>query len=250
MKKSLYLVVFCTALILFGAIDYKDNKTEERPLPSFARYYDIKLRKRQFFDFMRPIIEAENNRVLSRRKKFLALYRKKNRGDFLSVWDRKKLRRYARMYRLDPDACEEKELWETLKRRIDIVPTELALAQSAHESAWGMSRFAVEGNAMFGQWTYSRKSEGMIPRKRKRSARHKVAKFPSVRAAVQSYIRNLNTHSAYLYFRKLRSKARENGLKPDGHNIAHGLINYSEKRQRYVREIQTMIKSNKPLMGL
>jgi Bax protein len=250
MKKPVFLIIFFTALVLFIAFDFKTRKTEEDSLPYFARFYDTKISKRQFFDFMRPIIADENDRVLKQRKQLLKLYQKRTSGEGLSAWDKSVFEHFAELYFVNPEEYDADAIWELLKRRIDIVPIELALAQSANESAWGRSRFAMEGNAMFGQWTFSRKKAGMIPRKRVPDSGHAVAKFPSVRAAVKSYIKNLNTHPAYVAFRILRSTAREKGSELDGQTLAPGLINYSERRKAYVQEIQAIMKTNKPLMNL
>ncbi|MFH2129250.1 MAG: glucosaminidase domain-containing protein [bacterium] len=250
MIKAGVFVIFCVAFILFSVIDYQAKITEEDMLPYFSQYNDTVVRKRQFFEFMRPIIEKENDRVLKQRKQFMALYKKRARGEDLSVWDLRVFRRFAELYQVDPAEYDNDKLWELLKRRIDIVPTELALAQSANESAWGQSRFAIRGNAMFGQWSFSRERKGLVPSRRDPEASHTVATYPTVKAAVKSYIKNLNTHPAYTDFRVLRSQAREEGAEPDGHSLAIGLINYSEKRMDYVREIQSLIETNKSLMNL
>ena len=250
MKKPVFLIVFFTALALFIAIDFKTKKPEEDSLPYFARFYDTKLSKRQFFDFMRPIIAEENDRVLKQRKQFLELYQKWTSGEGLSTSDMRVFKYFTELYFVKPEEYDADAIWELLKQRIDIVPIELALAQSANESAWGRSRFAMEGNAMFGQWTFSRKKTGMIPRKRVPDSGHTVAKSPSVRASIKSYIKNLNTHQAYVAFRVLRSTAREKGSELDGQTLAPGLINYSERRKAYVQEIQSIMKTNKPLMNL
>lgn len=249
-KKPVFLIVFCTCSFFFSAIDFKTRIIEEKPLPNFARFYDTKMRKRLFFEFMRPIIEEENARVLKQRKQLLRLFEKLARGRELSILDIRIFKRFAKLYFVNPGDYNADVLWEELKRRIDIVPIELALAQSANESAWGRSRFAIEGNSMFGQWTFSKKRAGMIPRKRNPGDVHTVAKYQNVRASVKSYIKNLNTHSAYVAFRMLRSKARAEGLEPGGHALAPGLINYSERREAYVHDIQAIIKTNKSLMNL
>ena len=54
---------------------------------------------------------------------------------------------------------------DKLKRRVDIVPPSLALAQAAEESGWGTSRFAIKGNSLFGQWDFSGK--GIKPKEQR-----------------------------------------------------------------------------------
>ena len=89
-----------------------------------------------------------------------------------------------------------------LMTRMDIIPTSIALAQSAKESGWGTSRFALEGNAIFGQWTWS--GQGIAPLNRESDKNHKILKFPILRASVKAYQNNLNTHKSYKNFRDKR----------------------------------------------
>jgi len=250
MRKLISFIVFCTTLILLSVVDYQPKIIEEAPLPNFARFYDIKLRKRLFIEFMRLLIKGENDFVMQQRIQFLKLYKKRTGRKALTAYDMRVFERFAELYFVNLSEYDQDESWEILKRRIDVIPTELALAQSANESAWGRSRFAIEGNAMFGQWSFSKTKVGMIPSARDLDSTHTVARFPSVRAAVKSYIKNLNTHRAYLAFRVLRSKARAGGSELDGHSLAPGLINYSERREVYVREIQSIMKTNKSFMDL
>ena len=80
----------------------------------------------------------------------------------------------------------------------------LAIAQAAKETGWGTSRFAQEGNALFGQWTWS--GEGLKPKEAEEGEGHKVMKFNVLQASVRAYQRNLNTHSTYKDFRKARAE--------------------------------------------
>jgi len=127
------------------------------------------------------------------------------------------------------------------------VALEIVLAQSANESAWGQSRFAKEGNNFFGQWCYQ-KGCGIIPANRDKGSIHEVAKFSSVNKSVRSYIKNINTTRAYYPLRKIRRLNKTAGKKPDAIAQAGGLIKYSQRREKYVKEIRAMIRANKPLM--
>ena len=77
---------------------------------------------------------------------------------------------------------------------MDIIPVSIALAQAAKESGWGTSRFALEGNAIFGQWTWDGRNCTI---KKRRYKNHKILKFPILRASVKAYKNNLNTHKSY-----------------------------------------------------
>ena len=114
-------------------------------------------------------------------------------------WLNKKFKRYG---------VVNKDL-STLKIRMDEIPVSLALAQAAKETGWGTSRFAIEGNALFGQWTYS--GEGIKPAAAGKDEKHKVMAFSVLKASVRAYQRNLNTHASYKEFRKARAIQRDNG---------------------------------------
>ena len=73
-------------------------------------------------------------------------------------------------------------------------------AQAAKESGWGTSRFALEGNAIFGQWTWT--GQGIEPLNKGKHEGHKILRFPILRASVKAYKNNLNTHKGYSEFKK------------------------------------------------
>lgn len=198
---------------------------------------DAEDKKKRFFDFMRPIINDENNRVLLLRKSLLAAKKNNYRKAFV--------RRTAEDYGLQWDTSNEN--WEKLLQHIDAVALELALAQSANESAWGQSRFAQEGNNFFGQWCY-KKGCGMVPDDRDHGTYHEVARFKNVNSSVRSYIKNINTGPAYKSLRDVRKKNRAAGNIPDAEAQAGGLLKYSQRGERYVKEIRSMIRMNRELM--
>ena len=123
------------------------------------------------------------------------------------------------------------------------MPASLALAQAAKESGWGTSRFARAGNNWFGQQCF-REGCGHVPVRREADRQHEVARFPSVQAAVDAYMLNLNTHYRYQEFRDLRAQSRGNGNSLKGTELAAGLLAYSERREAYVAEIIDMIEYN------
>ncbi len=197
---------------------------------------DVKDKKKRFFDFMRPIVIDENNRVLELRKTIIAA-RKNNQPA--------KVAATAKSYSVEWQAG--KEDWAKLLERVDAVALELVLAQSANESAWGQSRFATQGSNYFGQWCY-KKGCGLVPKRRDKGTKHEVAKFSSVNKSVRSYIKNINTGRVYASLRSIRKENRAAGKKPDAIAQAGGLIKYSQRREAYVKEIRAMIRYNKKLM--
>ena len=125
---------------------------------------------------------------------------------------------------------------------MDIIPVSLAIAQAAKESGWGTSRFALEGNAMFGQWTYGK--DGLKP-KDGVGTDHKVLKFPMLRSSIIAYQKNLNTHKAYGKFREARSELRQKNKKLSGLDLALYLENYAATGKEYVKILKSIITQNK-----
>ena len=125
---------------------------------------------------------------------------------------------------------------------MDIVPVSLAIAQAAKETGWGTSRFALEGNALFGQWTWS--GDGIKPAGADSDTKHKVMKFRVLKASVRAYQRNLNTHSSYKNFRQLRAQLRDDGEKLDSLILADQLDNYAETGKEYTIVLKKIIEQN------
>ena len=130
----------------------------------------------------------------------------------------------------------------TLKIRMDEIPASLAIAQAAKETGWGTSRFALEGNALFGQWTFS--NNGIKPLNADNSKGHKVMKFQILQASVRAYFRNLNTHSSYREFRKFRAAARDNNEKLNSLILADYLDEYAATGIEYTIILKKIIQQN------
>ena len=158
---------------------------------------NIKKRKEFFIQIVLPLIVKENNNIRIDRKTLFRVINKSNNSVAEKQWIEKKYKQYG---------VKSKD-FSTLKMRMDIIPTSLAIAQAAKETGWGTSRFAQEGNALFGQWTWS--GEGLKPKDAEQGKNHKVMKFNILQASVRAYQRNLNTHSSYEDFRKARAKLRD-----------------------------------------
>ncbi len=210
------------------------------PAPDFRNYVAGPARKAEFFKFLGPLIAAENRRVLSQRRRLERIAAKPALDDADSAW----LARLAAEYKLEHMEGREAALIARLLRRVDVVPMSLALAQAAKESAWGTSRFAVDGNNFFGEWCF-RPGCGLVPRLRAEDRKHEVEAFSSASASVSSYLRNLNTHANYRSFRMARGALRESGTPLSGLLLADGLVGYSERREDYVEEVKHLIRVNR-----
>lgn len=214
-------------------------------LPDFSAYSDVREKKDAFFTFMLPLVEQENRLVVAQRKQLLDL---SGRLQKLNKEQEQWLLNLARRYRVVATHNAEKVVgakWlvDELIVRVDKVPPSLALAQAANESAWGTSRFAVEGNNLFGQWCF-KKGCGLVPGSREEDARHEVARFSSPRQSVQRYIYNLNTNLAYEDFREWRARKRQKREPLVGEPAAETLVRYSARGEEYVDELQEMIRVN------
>ncbi len=207
-------------------------------LPDFAAIRDITEKKAAFFSFLYPRIELANSRILIERAYLESLAGRDKLTSSQVRW----LEAQAERLRVDEEPGSP-ELFARLLKRLDVIPPSLVMAQAANESAWGTSRFATEGNNLFGQWCFS-KGCGLVPQSRVEGASHEVARFASPYQSVQAYIQNLNRHQTYQALRDIREKDRNNGEFPDGNALAGGLIGYSERGEDYVKEIRAMIGHN------
>ncbi len=191
-----------------------------------------KKRKEFFIQIVLPLILKENNNIKLDRKRLFSIINKNNNTNLEKKWLEKKYKQYG---------VPSKDL-SILKIRMDEIPVSLALAQAAKETGWGTSRFAQEGNALFGQWTWS--GEGLKPKDAEKNQGHKVMKFNVLQASVRAYQRNLNTHSTYKDFRLQRAKLRDQGKPLDSIILSKFLDKYAETGSQYVEVLQKIIKQN------
>jgi Bax protein len=194
---------------------------------------NTKKRKDFFIQIILPLIIKENNNIKLDRATLFKIINKNNNTNLEIDWLEKKYKQYG---------VKSKDL-STLKIRMDEIPVSLAIAQAAKETGWGTSRFAQEGNALFGQWTWS--GEGLKPKKAEKGKNHKVMKFNVLQASVRAYQRNLNTHSTYKEFRKARAEFRDLNKPLNSIKLSKYLNKYAQTGNQYVEVIQKIIKQNK-----
>jgi len=192
-----------------------------------------KKRKEFFIQIVLPLIIEENNNIKLDRNTLFTIINKSNNSNSEKQWLEKKYKQYG---------VKSGDL-SSLKIRMDEIPVSLAIAQAAKETGWGTSRFALEGNALFGQWTWS--GEGLKPKEAKEGENHKVMKFNILQASVRAYQRNINTHSTYKDFRKARAKLRDSNKPLDSIVLSKYLNKYAETGNQYVEVLQKIIKQNK-----
>ena len=193
---------------------------------------NTKKRKEFFIQIVLPLIVKENNNIRIDRKTLFRVINKSNNSVAEKQWLEKKYKQYG---------VKSGDL-SSLKVRMDEIPVSLAIAQAAKETGWGTSRFAQEGNALFGQWTWS--GEGLKPKDADADKGHKVMKFNVLQASVRAYQRNLNTHRTYREFRKARAQLRDLNKPLDSMELSKYLNKYAETGNQYVEVLQKIIKQN------
>jgi Bax protein len=213
---------------------------ELQRLPDDMAALALSDKKQVFFQSILPIVLAENARIARQR----AFVKAQFAGGLPRPGsaDANRLAQIATHYGVKKDLADT-AVQRRLLRRVDTVPAALVLAQAAKESGWGTSRFAREGNNLFGVWTWDADA-GLAPREAG-DADHYVRTFPDLRASVRGYLYIINVGHAYLKLRKLRAAERAAGVKPEAVQLAGALENYSARGMRYVRSIQRMIRNNR-----
>ena len=231
-----------TVLSLFEDVEYdlKQVRYQKKVKPIYFTQFpkdldeikDTQLKKETFIKIVLPLVVAENDKILNDRMKLKKIISKKMTSDKEKLWLRQKLREYK---------VKNSDMKE-LQKRMDIIPVSIALAQAAKESGWGTSRFALEGNAIFGQWTWT--GQGIEPLNKGKHEGHKILRFPILRASVKAYKNNLNTHKVYSEFREKRSKLRKRNRKIKGTELTDTLDKYAQTGKEYTKILEQIINQN------
>ncbi len=231
-----------TVLSLFEDVEYdlKTVRYQKKVKPIYFTQFpkdldeikDTRLKKETFIKIVLPLVVAENEKILDDKIKLKKIISKKKTTEKEKSWLRLKLREYKVK---NSDFAE-------LDKRMDIIPVSIALAQAAKESGWGTSRFALEGNAIFGQWTWT--GQGIEPLNKGKHEGHKILRFPILRASVKAYKNNLNTHKGYAEFREKRSTYRKRNKSIKGLNLTDTLDRYAQTGKEYTEILEQIIKQN------
>ncbi|MBO6481605.1 MAG: glucosaminidase domain-containing protein [Pelagibacteraceae bacterium] len=191
------------------------------------RLKNSKKKKDTFIKIVMPLVLDENNKILENRKKLFKILSKSTNSMGEKRWLKRRFKEYG---------IKKGDITE-LKVRMDIIPPSIAIAQAAIESGWGTSRFALEGNAMFGQWTWSK--NGIEPTEKSKNQNHKILKFSMLRSSVKAYKNNLNTHNGYKEFREKRAELRKNNKKISGLKLVSYLYNYAATGKEYIKILKS-----------
>ena len=219
------------------------NKKASTHLPNFGSFKNVKEKKEQFFQFMLPKIRLANTKIRVERSSLQDVFDRNKDELILSDADKKFLGNLKLKYKISEE-LQALDSINALLTKIDEVPASLVLAQSANESGWGTSRFAIEARNMFGIWCF-REGCGIKPLQRAAGRKYEVAKYETIQASVEAYMLNINSHPAYRELRRIRSEARADNSYLSGMALAEGLETYSARGEEYVKEIKQLIRINK-----
>ena len=211
-----------------------------------SKELDLMTKKRVFFRLLGPLVLHSNELIQADRDRVTLIIKALRAGAEVNPEDQAFLRETAALYKVIEGEADlvDRALQDRLLRRVDTLPPSLVLAQTAEESGWGTSRFAVEGNALFGMWTWGGK--GVTPlQQRSGFGNYKIAYYESPLESVIAYMHNLNTHQAYQGLRKRRAELRKASARVTGWELAKTLTSYSERGQAYVESLLSLMKVNK-----
>ena len=207
----------------------------------FSEIQDVPTKKKLFYLVTLPLIYNSNTSIMQERRMVINIEKKFARKE-LNKNETDEIIRLSKKYKLDYSEINTK-LFRKLKQRINIIPVSLALGQAIIESGWGQSRFATEGNALYGQWTTS-EDKGIIPQDRDEDKTHAVLKFKNLSESVKAYMFNINTHQAYYNFRVIRRiDERIKYTDPISMKVKY-LAAYAEIGDKYVDKLELIIASN------
>jgi Bax protein len=206
-------------------------------LPDFSSITDVRTKKSKFFNYLGRLSNTANNKIVQLRAELQRMHPQR-----LTQPQQHRLTRLSKSYKIKTKVPAEQI--DLLLHKIATIPTALVLAQAANESAWGTSRFATQGNNLFGQWCFS-EGCGLVPSGRPEGANYEVRKFKDPQESVDAYIRNLNSHASYLGLRRIRECLIDEGQPVTARALSAGLISYSSRGVEYIDDIRSLIRVNK-----
>ena len=227
------------ALVLWFATPPPPPPAVTLPTPTQTETPEqIRERKQLFIALLLPIIQAENKRLLTDRVRITRIEQELTVKDEISRDDFEWLKKMAGDYNLDPAARRNSEFFNSLRRRVDIVPSALIIAQAAIESGWGRAQITRVANNFFGHYCYEKACGSPAP------GAGDLRTFKTPADSVRAYMHNLNSHPAYRQLRTQREYVRVAGQPLTGSALADYLTAYSERGDAYITDIHTVIRDN------
>jgi Bax protein len=252
-RKCLILLEDKDNIISYLHSFYKENNSSSVILPvflnnmpkNFKMVVDSEQQKYVFINILLPFFVKMEKELELERQQVVHLSLKLLETP-LSDEDYNEIRSLAYKYNVkiqNDEFWEYTQALEELLIRIDSIPISLSLAMAAKETGWGESRFLIEGNSLFSEWTFT-ENDGIVPLKRLKKAKHLVRKFSSLEDAIRAYYMNINTHNAYQRFRELRYKMRNDDSRISSTRLAYTLQSYSADPVNYPIALVSLINSN------
>jgi len=238
-RRLLSIVVASVVVLGWGLCSLS---TRDR-LPDFSQYEQVDEKKEAFFSYLAEHVDEANAAILADRERLMEIREDLDPDEEPGWFDRGWVEEKLEQYEFDPVEKIDGEVLRQLAQRMDIIPPSLVLAQAAIESGWGESRFAREGNNLFGMRTYE-PGTGIVPKRRPAGQTWEVAAYDTVTEGLAAYIHTLNTHDPYLGLRRTRAQMRARGETVTGIPLTSGLRRYSELGYEYVAKVRSMIRSN------
>lgn len=224
----MYKVIFYGLLTLnLGLVITSCSKKTEVSKPDFQSITNLKERKQAFIDYMLPLIREVQTETLKQRKILENTIAQLQQGKTLSKCQTNQLAEFSIQYKVAFNPDNLLQVSSELITKINTIPTSMVLAQSALETGWGTSRFAVDGNNYFGQHCFT-KGCGIVPKQRSDGAINEVQIFSTPKDSIQSYFNLLNTGTKFNNFRELRAKLTQQDETVTGQNLIKTLVHYSE----------------------
>ena len=212
-------------------------------IPKNINEYKIFEKKKVFLSILLPIALRGNELALEERKRLKVAFLTNNIYKIEYFAKKYKVKNFTKINFGSLNSLQLRNIKKELLIKVNRVPVSMIIAQAIIESGWGSSRFAQEGNALFGEWTW--KSNDGIKPNGNLDANFAVKSFKNISESLNSYILNLNRHPAYTEMRNYRSMMFKAGKDITGYDTAAYLENYAEIGLAYVEKVNDMIKSNK-----
>ena len=212
-------------------------------IPKNINEYKIFEKKKVFLSILLPIALRGNELALEERKRLKVAFLTNNIYKIEYFAKKYKVKNFKKINFGSLNSLQLRNIKKELLIKVNRIPVSMIIAQAIIESGWGASRFAKEGNALFGEWTW-KNNDGIKPNGNL-DANFAVKSFKNISESLNSYILNLNRHPAYTEMRNYRSMMFKAGKDITGYDTAAYLENYAEIGLAYVEKVNNMIKSNK-----
>lgn len=208
-----------------------------KSLPSDFNMIESKKDKKDLFiKFLLPLILKKNEQLAADRTKLINIDTKIKSFQALSNDDITFLTKMQNEYKTTSGDIQD------ILVKLDEISVSMALGQAIQETGWGESRFLIQGNSIFAEWTWG--GDGMLPRSRKEGLIHRIKTFPTLYDSVDSYANNLNKTRYYYGFRQMRAKLRQQNKPLYGRWLMSSMTRYSTQKDKYILEVKKIIRDN------